>query len=190
MNMAATHLSISRTIWPEMQASIWRNVILALAGSALLAVSAKIQVPFFPVPMTMQTLAVILIGAAGGARLGAVTVLLYLAQGAAGLPVFAGPVAGIAYFTGPTAGFLFGFVLAAMVAGWLAERGWDRNVLSTFVLMAIATTLIYIPGLLWLGTLFGSEVAISSGLLPFILGDIFKAALAAVLLPLAWKIIR
>ncbi len=190
MTMAATHLPISRILWPQMQASIWRSVILALAGSALLAISAKIQVPFFPVPMTMQTLVVVLIGAVGGARLGAATVLLYLAQGAAGLPVFAGPVAGIAYFAGPTAGFLLGFVLAAAVSGWLAERGWDRKPFSTFALMLIATTLIYIPGLLWLGTLFGAETAIASGLVPFVLGDIFKAALAAALLPLAWKIIR
>ncbi len=190
MTRAATHLPFSHTLWPALEASALRKGLLVVAGAALLAVSAKIQIPFYPVPLTMQTLVVVLIGAAMGMRLGAATVLLYLAEGAMGLPVFAGPVAGMAYLTGPTAGFLLGFVLAAAAAGYLAERGWDRNPLSTFALMVFAAALIYIPGLLWLGTLFGAETAIAKGLLPFIFGDLLKIALATAILPLVWKFIR
>ncbi len=190
MTFAPTHLSMSRTLWPELKGSALRKTLLVLAGTALLALSAKIQIPFYPVPMTMQTLVVVLIGAAMGMRLGVATILLYLAEGAAGLPVFAGPVAGLAYLSGPTAGFLLGFVLAAAAAGYLAERGWDRNLVGTFALMVLAASLIYLPGLLWLGALFGADIAITKGFLPFILGDLLKIALATVILPVLWKIIR
>ena len=171
-----------------------RLVILALAGTALLTISAKIQVPFFPVPMTMQTLVVLTIGMAFGWRLGAATVLLYLAEGAMGLPVFAGTPEkgiGLAYMLGGTGGYLIGFVLAAAVVGRLAELGWDRNILTTALAMLIGNVLIYIPGLLWLGSLFGWDKPILEwGLTPFLLGDLTKLILAAALLPLAWKLVQ
>lgn len=169
-----------------------RNAALALAGSIALCVSAKIQVPFYPVPMTMQTFVVLMVGMAFGWRLGAATVLLYLAQGALGLPVFAGTPEkgiGLAYMTGPTGGYLLGFVFAAALAGWLAERGFDRNVMLTAVAMLLGNAVIYIPGLLWLGAVVGwDKPVLEWGLTPFLFGDATKLALAALLMPMLWKL--
>src|ERR1700759_2610301 len=114
-----------------------RAIVLVALGSALMALSAKVNLPLPYVPMTLQTLVVLMIGAAYGWRLGSATMIAYLAEGAMGLPVFAGPVGGIAPLLGPTAGYLYGFVLAAFVIGWFAERGWDRNVVRLFAAMAI-----------------------------------------------------
>ncbi len=182
-------------IWPSGTANnILRNVILALAGTALLTLSAKIQVPFYPVPMTMQTFMVLTLGMAYGWRLGGATLLLYLAEGAMGLPVFAGTPGkgiGVAYMLGGTGGYLIGFVLAAALCGWLAERGWDRRFMTTALALLIGNIAIYVPGLLWLGSLFGWDKPILEwGLTPFILGDAMKLALAAALMPLAWKLLR
>ena len=171
-----------------------RNAVLAVLGTALLWISAKIQVPFYPVPMTMQTFAVLVIGMAYGWRLGAATVILYLAEGAAGLPVFAGTPEkgiGIAYMLGGTGGYLVGFVLAAAACGWLAERGWDRNIVGTAVAMLIGNVIIYIPGLLWLGAVVGWDKPIFEwGLTPFLWGDLTKLVLAALLVPLAWNVLK
>lgn len=161
------------------------DAAIVILASALLAVAAKISVPFFPVPMTMQSLAVVGLGLSLGARRGALAVVLYLAEGAAGLPVFAGTPGqstGVAYMIGPTGGFLAGFVITAFVAGWLAERGWDNGVWRTGLAALFATTLMYVPGLLWLGTIagFGSKL-LAIGLYPFIPGDLMKTALAALL---------
>ena len=190
------HPTLAGLLWPTQAASqsrILRAVVLAVVGSCLLWASAKIQVPFYPVPMTMQTFLVLAIGMAYGWRLGAATILLYLAQGAMGLPVFAGTPEkgiGLAYMAGPTGGYLVGYVLAAAACGWLAERGWDRNVVTTALAMFIGSVLIYIPGLLWLGTLLGWDKPILEwGLIPFVLGDTFKLALAAAVLPAAWKLL-
>lgn len=153
--------------------------LLALLGTALLTLSAKLQVPFHPVPMTLQTLVVLVIGMAFGARLGAATVLLYLAEGAVGLPVFAGTPAkgiGLAYMVGPTGGYLVGFVVAAAVAGWIVERRRDL----VGIVLAVAAGLVanYVPGLLWLATFVGFGQALALGLMPFVLGDLVKAGLA------------
>ena len=192
-----------QTLYPTLISTIWpaetaqraiRLTLLALLGTALLAISAKVQVPFYPVPMTMQTLVVLAIGMAYGWRLGGATLLLYMAEGAAGLPVFAGTPEkgiGLAYMMGPTGGYLIGFVLAAVACGWLAERGWDRNVIKTALAMLIGNALIYLPGLLWLGGLLGWDKPILEwGLTPFILGDLTKLAMAAAVLPLAWSILK
>lgn len=185
-------------VWPQTieftaAARALRGTILALAGSLVIWLSAKIQVPFYPVPMTMGTLAVLAIGMAYGWRLGAATVLLYLAEGAMGLPVFAGTPEkgiGLAYMMGGTGGYLIGYVLAAASVGWLAQRGWDKNVMKTGLAMIAGNALIYIPGLLWLGTLFGWDKPILQwGLYPFVLGDLTKLALAAALMPLTWKLL-
>ena len=129
-----------------------------------------------------------------GWRVGGVTLILYLAEGAAGLPVFAGTPEkgiGIVYMLGGTGGYLVGFVLAAAVCGWLAERGWDRNVVTTALAMLAGNVLIYVPGLLRLGILYGWDKPILEwGLTPFILGDLTKLALAAAVLPFAWKLLR
>ncbi len=187
--------TLAGALWPSAAANrLLRAIVLALAGTALLTLSAKVQIPFYPVPMTMQTFVVLVIGMAYGWRLAAATLLLYLAQGAAGLPVFAGTPEkglGLAYMLGATGGYLLGFVLAAAVCGWLAERGWDRRVATTALAMLLGNVLIYLPGLLWLGGLFGWDKPILEwGLLPFLFGDLAKLALAALALPLAWKLVR
>lgn len=193
-NDAGTHATLTTALWPrESPAGAWRIPVLALAGVALLTVSAKLQIPFYPVPMTMQTFVVLVIGMAYGPRLGAATVALYLAAGAAGLPVFAGTPAkgiGVAYMMGTTGGYLVGFVLAAVLCGWMAERGWDRTPLRAGLAMLAGNVVIYVPGLLWLGTVVGwDKPVLQWGLAPFLLGDLFKVLLAAGALPLAWKLI-
>ena len=170
-----------------------RNVGLALAGSALLALSAKIQVPFWPVPMTMQTFAVIVLAMAFGARLGAATVALYLLEGAVGLPVFAGTPEkgiGLAYMMGPTGGYLAGFLVAAGLAGWMAERGWDRSFLKATAVNALATVVIFTGGLAWLAILVGPAKAVAVGLPPFLAASAFKIALGGAVMPLAWSFAR
>jgi biotin transport system substrate-specific component len=167
------------------------NLLLVLAGSLLLTLSAKVQVPFYPVPMSMQTFVVIGLGLALGPVRGAAAVLFYLAQGAAGLPVFAGTppqVAGIAYMMGPTGGFLAGFVLIAFVAGLFARMGFDRNPVTAMLAALVAGAVVYVPGLLWLGLFTGyGETLFAAGLYPFLLGDVAKALLAALVFPAAWK---
>jgi len=173
---------------PLSSKDIVRASILAVVGSLLIAICAQIKVPMWPVPMTMQTFAVLLIGAAYGPRLGLATIALYLAEGAAGLPVFAAG-GGLAYFTGPTAGYLIGFAVAAVAVGALARRGWDKTIPHAFAAMALGTLLIYIPGVLWLGGLIGTDKAIAVGALPFLAGDLVKALLGALLLPFAHKLL-
>ena len=146
----------------------------------------------WPVPITMQTFVVLTLGVAYGGRLAGATLLLYLAEGAIGLPVFAGSWsegAGIKHLVGPTAGYLFGFAIAAAVVGRLAERGWDRNALTAGAAMAIGNLVIYAAGIAWLGAMIGYGTASDVGVLPFLVGDALKIALGACLLPLAWKLI-
>lgn len=175
----------------------WRTSHLAVDGttvfaaSLLLALSAKIAVPFYPVPITMQTFVVIGLGLALGPVRSLAAVALYLAEGAAGFPVFAGTPEkgiGLAYMMGPTGGYLFGYLPAVVLAGWLAVRGWDRNPLSAMAAAQIAGAVIYVPGLLWLGVVLGfDKPVLQFGLYPFIFGDIVKALLAALVFPAAWK---
>nr|WP_244563320.1 biotin transporter BioY [Bradyrhizobium lablabi] len=154
-------------------------------GTALLTLSAKVNLPLPYVPMTLQTLVVLMIGAAYGWRLGAATVIAYLAEGAIGLPVFAGPVGGLAPLVGPTAGYLYGFVLAAFATGWLSQRGWDRSVLWLFVAMGIGHVLILGTGFAWLafGMKLGADKAWLVGIVPFIAASLVKNALGATLVP-------
>ena len=174
--------------------NLLRVLFVALVGSALIAVSSKIKVPMVPVPMTMQTLVILVIGMAGGWRLGGLTVLLYLAEGAVGLPVFAGTPErgiGLTYMVGTTGGYLLGFLLATLVVGLLAEAGWDRSVPLAAVAMLIGNVVIYIPGLLWLGSVAGWDNPILQwGLTPFIVGDLVKLAIAALLMPAVWRLVR
>ena len=165
------------------------DLILIILGSLFVAAVAQITIylPFSPVPITGQTFAVLLIGILLGAKRGASTLALYLAEGAVGLPVFAGASAGIAVIVGPTGGYLVGFVAAAWLLGTLAERGWGKNLLSTLGAFALGSAVIYLFGVLWLASFLGIDVAITAGLTPFLIGDAVKAALAAALLPSAWK---
>lgn len=170
--------------------SLTNNILLVLAGSVLIALSAQIAVPlpFTPVPVTGQTFAILVVGMALGARRGALAVMAYLMEGASGLPVFAGGTGGMAVLMGPTAGYLFGFIPAAFATGWLAEKGWDRNAISTALAMAIGNAIIYVPGLIVLGTMLNAtpSVTLGYGFLPFYMGDLVKLALAAAVMPLAW----
>lgn len=184
-------------VWQgEGSSRLIRNILLVLAGTALMAISAKINVPMYPVPMTMQTFAVLVIAMAYGWKLGGVTLLAYLAEGAVGLPVFAGPVGGLAYFTGPTTGYLVGFFVAAVAVGWLAEKGWDRSPIRTFAANTIGTAIIFTLGVCWLagflavtngtGGVDALSAAFKSGMLPFLIGALAKIALAAAVLPGIW----
>lgn len=161
-------------------------VLLAIAGSLLMWVSAKIKVPFYPVPMTLQTLALFGIAAAFGLRLGVATIALYLVEGALGLPVFAGTPEkgiGIAYLFGPTGGYLASYMFAAAIVGYAVDRGFGRNVFKLFGAMLIAEIVILGMGAAWLAYLLGTEKALAFGVGPFILTDLVKIALAACLVP-------
>jgi biotin transport system substrate-specific component len=177
----------------DKSSSQFRALFLVLAGSLLLTVSAKVQVPFYPVPMTLQTLVVLLIGVAFGWRMGFATVLAYLAQGAMGLPVFAGTPEkglGLLYMTGPTGGYLVGFALAAATTGWLAECGLDRSAIGTAIAMLAGNAVIYACGLIWLSNFVGTEKAVTFGMAPFLFGDLVKIVLATVTLPMIWKFLN
>ncbi len=191
--VGATNLTLAGALWPATKESgAARALILMVLGTVALWLSAKIQIPLVPVPITMQTLVVLTLGVAYGRRLGAATLLLYLAEGAAGLPVFAGGWSeggGFQHLYGPTAGYLVGFVVAAGICGFLAERGWDRSLVRAGGAMLIGNIVIYALGLPWLAYLFGWQVAIASGLVPFLVGDALKIALGACLLPGAWRLV-
>lgn len=174
----------AEALWP--QASLARDIILVLVGSGLIALAAQVAIPLWPVPVTGQTFGVLLVGALLGRRRGAASLLTYLSQGAVGLPVFAGGTAGIAKLTGPTGGYLVGFVVAAFVVGWLSERGWDRRFVTTVIAMVIGNAVIYSLGLLWLTHFVGQGAVLSVGFTPFLLGDLLKIALAALVLPWGW----
>ena len=177
------------TVWPAADRfNLVRQGLLVIAGSLLMTLAAKTQVPFWPVPMTLQTFATFAIGMAFGWRLAGATVLFYLGLGAVGLPVFAWG-GGIVYFTGPTAGYLVGFLAAAVLVGWLAERGWDRNVTRTVAALVLGEFVILGLGGAWMAVLFGPAKAWAAGVAPFLLGDALKIALAALLVPACWKLI-
>ena len=156
-----------------------------LAGSLFLTLSSYMEVPMIPVPVTMQTFAVALVGALYGWRLGSLTIVAWLMQGALGLPVLAGGAAGAAHFVGPTAGYLFAFPVAGMAVGWLAERGWNgRRPWRAFAAMLIGNGLCLVLGAAWLAALIGLEQAVMTGLAPFLIGAVLKAGLGALTLRL------
>lgn len=170
------------------------QAIMVVAGIAALVLAAKIRVPMWPVPVTMQSFAVLVIGAGFGARLGLITLLGYIALGAAGVAVFAGDSAGLSYLAGPTAGYLVGFAVAVAVMGMLARRGWDRSVTRMAGAMAIGTAVIYALGLAWMTWLFAAEKGmgwvLQYGMIQFLPGDALKLALAALVMPAAWAGLR
>lgn len=186
--MGTAHTLID-SLWPREYGGTLRLVLLAFLGSVLMAVSAKTSIPLEPVPLTMQTFAVLVIAMAYGARLAGATLLLYLAEGAVGLPVFESG-AGLIYMAGPTGGYLFGFLIAAVFVGWLGERGWDRNIVLTFLANLAGTAIIFVFGVIWLSTLVGGfGKALELGFVPFVEVAFIKIALAAAFLPLVWKLL-
>lgn len=182
--------TLSARLFPR--TSGWlRDLALILAGSLLVALFAQIEIPLQPVPITGQTFAVLLVGAALGSRRGAASLALYLAEGALGLPFFSGGASGLSHLTGATAGYLAGFVMAAYVIGLLAERGLERNVRTSLIPFLVGTVVIYIFGVAWLAVMLGSlSKAIAAGLLPFLIGDAIKLVAAAMALPAAWRVVK
>ncbi|MGD0749931.1 MAG: biotin transporter BioY [Anaerolineales bacterium] len=169
-----------------------RDILLVISGSLCVAGMAQIRItlPFTPVPITGQTFAVLLVGAALGARRGAASLLLYLIQGLLGLPFFAGGASGLAYFLGPTGGYLVGFVAAAGLVGLLAARGLDRRIPTALLAFLAGEVVIYLFGVAWLSIFLGIPHAIAAGLLPFLLGDVIKLAAAGLVLPTAWALVK
>lgn len=184
------HMTLAGAVWT--QSSLLRNGVLVLAGTLLIALAAQVTVRLLPVPMTLQTLAILVVGFAYGARLGVATLITYLAQGAVGLPVFAGGAAGLPYMMGPTGGFLLGFVLVAAVAGFAADRGATRSLLWAVPVALFASALVYIPGLAWPAVSMGTDwSALWSGwMAPFLMGDAVKAVMAALIVTGAWAALR
>ena len=174
-------------IWPLKKSNvILKNIILVVLGTVILTISAKIQIPFWPVPMTMQTFIVFIIGMSYGFALGSYTLIAYLVLGAIGLPVFA-KGGGILYLTGPTAGYLYGMLFAVAVIGFLAEKGYAKSYFKSLFALLVGTILIFVLGISFLGTVIGYDKALSAGLYPFVLSEIFKIALAVAIIPTIWK---
>ena len=194
MTTQTPSLTLAEAIFPQTGLALRvKQLVLVVAGITALALAAKIKIPMFPVPMTMGTFAVLSIGAAYGARLGLATVLGYMLIGALGFDVFAGSsaeISGVTYMMGGTGGYLVGYVLAVLALGALTRRGWDRARGKMALAMLLGNVLIYVPGLIWLTVLYGVDAPILAwGLTPFLLGDVVKLALAALLLPALWTLV-
>ncbi|WP_299785279.1 biotin transporter BioY [uncultured Marivita sp.] len=189
--MTLTHAAFGKT-------TLFRQALLALGGAAFIAAATQVSVPFFPVPMTLQTLAILIVGLSFGARLGTATLITYLGYGAMGLPVFANGMNGLA-FAGPTAGFLLGFVLMAGLAGLAADRGIAKGFVSTSLVTLGLAALLYVPGIAWPMAV-ASATGVEAGwvgqeigyywtyfIAPFLIGDAVKAVIAATVVTGAWK---
>lgn len=168
------------------------NMMLVIGASMLVAIAAQVAVPipFSPVPLTLQPLAVLLVGVALGSTRGSAALLLYLLEGASGLPVFSQGHGGALWLTMPTAGYLYAYPFAAFVAGWFSERGWGSSTLRAVSGMLVALAVIYAGGWSWLSLVAGPRAAFTMGVAPFVIADIVKIALGASLLPQAQKLIR
>ena len=186
--------AIVQILWPVTSSPKLRAFVLAVGGALLITISAKIQIPFYPVPQTLQTMVVLLIGMAYGTKLGVATVATYLAAGALGLPVFAGTPEkgiGITYMVGATGGYLLGFLLAAAVCGWFAKRGFDCVMWKAAVAMTLGNVVIYFFGVLWLGTVIGwDKPVLEYGVYPFLPAAVAKITIATIMLAPVAKIVR
>jgi len=168
--------------------AVFYDIALIVGGSLLIGLCAQISIGW-PVPVTGQTFAVLMLGALFGAWRGSLCVLLYIAEGVAGFPVFSAGRAGLGVLAGPTGGYLAGFIVAAYVTGYLAEKGWDRRIWTTIMAMILGNIAIYTFGLCWLCNMVQFKSVLAIGLYPFVIGDLLKIALAAVLLPGGWKLL-
>lgn len=166
------------------------DVLLVAGGVALTAVLAQVAIPLYPVPITGQTLAVLLVGAALGTVRGAVSMILYAVLGIIGLPIFTEASSGLGVLVGPTGGYIVGFIASAALVGWLSERAWDRKIVKAAVIFLAGTVVTFVFGLAWLLHFYGGDIdaTLRGGLYPFVIGGLIKAAIAAGLLPLAWKL--
>jgi biotin transport system substrate-specific component len=198
--MPAMRAPATPTLLGQSGLTLLQSAGLVLFGSLILILSAKAKVPFYPVPMTLQTLAIGLIAAGAGARIAVATVALYLAQGALGLPVFTNTppaTAGLAYFAGPTGGYLIGFLVSALIVGTLADHGWTRSPLKLFAALMLGDLSIIALGTAWLAygaTLasgaqgMGFEKALAAGATPFLLGALVKEAFGTALITGVWAL--
>jgi biotin transport system substrate-specific component len=180
-------------IAPGFGASLLGRCLIVFVGTVLLAVSAKVQVPFWPVPATMQTFVVLVMAMACGPVLGTAAVLGYLIEGALGLPVFSGTPerpSGIAYMIGPTGGYMAGMLLASLVVGWLSVMGWARSRTLAMIAMLIGCFIIFAFGFAWLAVLMGPAKAWAVGVVPFLLSEALKVLLAGIVVPAAWSMRR
>jgi biotin transport system substrate-specific component len=209
MSENATSRALAVALWPDNVNQFVQGAVLVLLGTVVLAISANIKVPFYPVPMTLQTFAIMAMAAAYGSRLAVTTVLAYLLEGALGLPVFANAGAGPLYFLGPTGGFLIGFILLALIVGKATDFGWDRSIPKLFAAMIVADAVVFAMGFAWFawfatlspgllellklpeGTAgAGAAFAWSQGVVPFLLADLLKIVLAALAIPAAWRLLE
>ncbi len=172
--------------------AMWQSILLVVGASALVGLAAQVEVPMVPVPMSLQTLAISVVGLTLGARLAGAALLTYLAEGAMGLPVFAGGSGGLVHLFGPTAGFLWGFVAMAALTGLLAERGMARGFGRMFAAAIVPGTLLFVPGVAWLwaATPLDLQGAVMAGMVPFLIGDLVKSALAALIVAGGWSASR
>lgn len=194
MSTLASRPVLSDLFWSADGSQVWlKRLALLVAGVAALTVSAKVQITTVPVPVTLQMLVVMVIGAAYGPRLAGATLASYLALGFQGLPVFAGAVAGPAYFAGPTGGYLLGFLLAAVLVGTLARAGWDRSPVTMALAMGAGILAVYIPGVVWLSASFGAALGWENwyayGVKTFIWIDALKLVVAIIAFPAIWKLV-
>ncbi len=192
------NINISRVSWLESfllkenskeRISQLTYFVIIVICSFLLILSAKIKVDLYPVPMTLQPLAVLMIAMLCGRNISVSAVSLYLFQGMLGIPVFAFG-GGLPYLLGPTGGFLFGFLFASIIIGELADRGWGKSIFKSIITMLVGLLVIYISGIFQLSILKGFDYAIINGLKPFIIGDMYKLILAALLVPQIWKLVN
>jgi len=183
-------MTLSHALFPSM--SRLTQVLMVLGGTMFIAAAAQISVPMFPVPMTLQTLAILIVGLTYGARLGGATLIAYLGEGAMSLPVFANGGGTLAYMMGPTGGFLVGFVLMAVLAGLAVDRGIAKGFASTSVVALLASALIYVPGLIWPAAMMGKSVDVLwlHWMSPFLAGDAVKAVIAALVVSGGWAVMK
>ena len=187
--MQSNFILINRIFPTQGSTTYIKNILLVFFGTILLTVSSKLQVPFWPVPMTMQTFIVFLIAMTYGWRLAGFTLFAYLVEGALGFPVFA-KGGGLSYLVGPTAGYLYGMFFASIVIGFLSEKGYSNSYFLTLISIIIGSVIIFSFGVGYLGSIIGFDKAILVGLMPFIPSEIFKIALAVVLIPSVSKIYK
>jgi len=181
----ARRLVLADRVFPR---TLVMDIVLVVAGAALVTVLAQVAIPLWPVPITGQTLAVLLVGSTLGWARGAISMVLYALLGLVGLPVFSDGTHGATVLFGATGGYIVGFIVSAALVGWLAERQWDRKILKAIVTFVAGSVVVFAIGLPWLAIVLHTDLptTLQYGLYPFIIGGIIKAAIAAGLLPLAW----
>lgn len=185
-NVLSLHSPLDSIFWPRRENRAIKNILVIVLGSLFIALAAQIEIPLQPVPMNFQDFAVLFIGMAYGWRLGGLTLALYFIEGLVGLPVFAKHLA-IAEFFSPTGGYLLAFLPAAMISGYLVEKGFGRHILSSALAGLCGLVVVFAGGLIMLATFVGFDKSLQFGLYPFIVGDLAKLALIAWVIPKFWK---